>query len=225
MDYELIDLFNWQEEVKNMISQIEFVRMVSVQSETIERYIRDGKIKADLEVPMGENRSFKYFKEERVKEYAKEFGWDLITPDNIKEKFMDMVETMDMSYSYKPVLLKVMLGYADEKGKVRIDGIIDYFMEYYEYRRKKGYPIEKKNSIYYRGNYTRNSVRNNILSNPFKRFEDMRFMKRCKEIEYVEFNPLIFKKLKEREKEWIISHCDKKLEEYYNRPIFDSWNK
>ena len=108
MDYELIELCNWQEEVKDMVSQIEFVRMVDVQRETIERYIREGKIKPDLEVPMGTNRTFKYFTEEKVHKYAKEFGWEIITPANMKDKFMDMVEVMDMSYSYKPVLLKAV---------------------------------------------------------------------------------------------------------------------
>ena len=39
-DFETIDLFNWQEEVKNMISQLEFTRMVDVQSETVDKYIR-----------------------------------------------------------------------------------------------------------------------------------------------------------------------------------------
>lgn len=33
-DYELIDLFNWQDEVKVMISQLDFVRIVDVQTET-----------------------------------------------------------------------------------------------------------------------------------------------------------------------------------------------
>ena len=50
-DFELIDLFNWQDEVQGMISQFEFVRMVDVQTETVDKYIRDGRIKADLEVP------------------------------------------------------------------------------------------------------------------------------------------------------------------------------
>ena len=50
-DYEIIDLFNWQNSVKDMISQIEFVRMVDVQSETVERYIKDGKVKPDLSIP------------------------------------------------------------------------------------------------------------------------------------------------------------------------------
>ena len=220
MDYELIELFNWQEEVKDMISQIELVRMVDVQSETIGRYIREGKIKPDLEVPIGTNRSFKYFKEENVIKYAKEFSWELITPANMKDKFMDMVETMDMSYSYKPVLLKAMLEYMDEKGKVKVDDIVDYFIDFYEDRRERELPIEKKNSIYYKGKYTRKDVERNIFSNPFKRFEDMRFVKRCKEIEYVKFSRYIFKKLSDIDIKWIISHCDKKLDKYYNRSIF-----
>jgi len=133
-DYELIDLFNWQDEVKDMISQIEFVRMVDVQAETVERYIRDGKVKPDLEVPYGNNRSFKYFREESVMNYAKENGWDLITAANMKDKFMDMVKSMDMSFSYKPVLLKAMFDHVDENGRVRVEDIVDYFLDFYSDR-------------------------------------------------------------------------------------------
>ena len=83
-DYEVVDLFNWQTEVQNMISQLEFVRMVDVQSETVERYIREGKIVPDLAVPISENRFFNYFREDTVKSYAEKYGWDLITQGNIK---------------------------------------------------------------------------------------------------------------------------------------------
>ena len=101
-DYEIIDLFNWQNSVKDMISQIELVRMVDVQSETVERYIKDGKIKPDL-------------------------------------------------------------------------------------------------------------------SNPFKRFEDMRFLMRCKDVETVEVNPIIFRKLTRKDWLHIVDVCDKSLEKYYLR--------
>ena len=84
-DYEIIDLFNWQNSVKDMISQIEFVRMVDVQSETVDRYIKDGKIKPDLSVPFGDKRMFHYFREESVRNIAKQYGWDLITPQNMAE--------------------------------------------------------------------------------------------------------------------------------------------
>ena len=107
-DYEIIDLFNWQNSVKDMISQIEFVRMVDVQSETVERYIKDGKVKPDLSTPFGDKRMFHYFREESIRNIAKQYGWDLITPQNMADKFMKFIETMDMSYSYKPVLLKAI---------------------------------------------------------------------------------------------------------------------
>ena len=103
VDYELVDIFNWQEEAAGMISQMEFVRRVDVQTETIERYVRDGLLIPDLVVPMSDHRTFKYFKEETLQKYAQQFGWTLIDDSNRKDLFLDMVRQMDMSYSYKPV--------------------------------------------------------------------------------------------------------------------------
>lgn len=214
-DFELIDLFNWQDEVKDMISQLEFVRMVDLQAETVERYLREEKIRPDFEVPYGDKRSFKYFKEETVKEYAKQFGWDIITAANMKEKFIQMIKTMDMAFSYKPVLLKAMFDHVDENGRVRVEDIVDFFIDFYSDRKERGLIIEKKSSVFCKDNYTRKDVERNIFANPFKRFEDMRFMKRCKEIEYVEFNRHIFKKLSKKEIAWIIDHCNSKLEDYF----------
>ena len=216
-DYELIDLFNWQDQVKDMISQLEFVRMVDVQTETIERYIREGRVKADLEVPVGDRRSFKYFKEETVRQYAAEYGWDLITAANMKGKFMEMVETMDMSFSYKPVLLKAMFDHVDENGRVRIEHLVEYFIDFYRERKGRGLPVEKKSSIFCREDFSRKEVERNIFANPFKRFEDMRFMKRSRELEFVEFNRHVFRKLTKEDIRWIREHCDRKLEEYFGK--------
>lgn len=217
IDLELVNLFNWQDEVKDMISQLEFVRMVDVQTETIERYLREDMMKADLEVPMGADRKFRYFREETVKSYAAQFGWELITPANMKAKFMEMVQTMDMAYSYKPVLLKAMLEQCDTSGKVPIEAVVDYFAAFYQQRKRDGLPVEKKNSLYCRDDYTLKEAERNILTNPFKRFEDMRFMKRSRDVEYIEFNNFIWKKLAQDEKHEILEHCDLKLEEYYQR--------
>lgn len=214
-DYELIDLFNWQNEVKTMKSQLDFIRMVDVQSETLERYVREGKIKPDLAVPIGDKRTFNYYKEETIKSYAKQFGWELITSANIVDKFMSFIEKMDMSYSYKPVLIKAMLEYADEKGRVALEEVVDYFIAFYESRREQGLVVEKSNSLYTKGGYTKKDVEKNILANPFKRFADMRFLQRNKAVEMIEFNPIIFKKLTEEDKNNILKLCDEKLEQYY----------
>ena len=162
-------------------------------------------------------RSFKYFKEETIIKYAKEFRWEIINATNMKEKFMEMVKTMDMSYSYKPVLLKAMLEEADEKGKVLIEDIVDYFIDFYEDRKKKGLKAEKKKCIYNNDVIDRKAVKTNIFSNPFKRFEDMRFMKKCRDTEYVEFNNNVWKKLSGEEKVWIREWCEERLRGYYSK--------
>lgn len=216
-DYEIIDLFNWQNSVKDMISQIEFVRMVDVQSETVERYIKDGKVKPDLSIPFGDKRMFHYFREESIRNIAKQYGWDLITPQNMADKFMKFIETMDMSYSYKPVLLKAIYEYMDTSGRVALPDVVDYFIDFYEDRRANGMIAEKSTSIYQKGGYTRKDVEKNILSNPFKRFEDMRFLMRCKDVETIEVNPIIFRKLTREDWLHIVNVCDKSLEKYYLR--------
>ena len=216
-DYEIIDLFNWQNSVKDMISQIEFVRMVDVQSETVERYIKDGKVKLDLSTPFGDKRMFHYFREESIRNIAKQYGWDLITPQNMADKFMKFIETMDMSYSYKPVLLKAIYEYMDSSGRVALPDVVDYFIDFYEDRKAHGMIAEKSTSIYQKGGYTRKDVEKNILSNPFKRFEDMRFLMRCKDVETIEVNPIIFRKLTREDWLHIVDVCDKSLEKYYLR--------
>ena len=217
LDYELVDIFNWQEEAQGMISQLEFVRRVDVQTETIERYVREGKLVPDLVVPMSEHRMFKYFKEETLEKYAKECGWTIIDDSNRKELFLDMIRQMDMSYSYKPVLIKAILLYADEKGRVKLEDIVSYFRSYYEGRRTAGLAVEKKNSIFAKGGYTAKEAERNILSNPFKRFEDMQMLHHTKTLGIVQVDEPVWKKLSKAEKAEIEKICDEKLEQYYGR--------
>ena len=217
LDYELVDIFNWQEEAQGMISQLEFVRRVDVQTETIERYVREGKLVPDLVVPMSEHRTFKYFKEETLEKYAKEYGWTIIDDSNRKELFLDMIRQMDMSYSYKPVLIKAILLYADEKGRVKLDDTVSYFCSYYEGRRTAGLAVDKKNSIFAKGGYTAKEAERNILSNPFKRFEDMQMLHHTKTLGIVQVDESVWKKLRKEEKAEIEKICDEKLEQYYGR--------
>lgn len=216
-DYEIVDIFNWQEEAAGMISQMEFIRRVDVQSETIEKYVREGLLIPDLIVPMSEHRTFKYFKEETLVDYAEKYGWKLIDDNNRKELFMEMIEQMDMSYSYKPVLLKAILTHADAAGRVKISDIVAYFRNYYETRRLAGLVVEKANSIYAKGGYTDKDAERNILSNPFKRFEDMNMFRHTKTLGVIEVDSTVWKKLTAVEKMWIEDICEEKLEQYYRR--------
>ena len=216
-DYELVDIFNWQEEAAGMISQMEFVRRVDVQTETIERYVREGKLIPDLVVPMSDHRTFKYFKEESLEKYAQQYGWRLIDDSNRKDLFMEKIRQMDMSYSYKPVLIKAILLYADEKGRVKLADIVSYFRSFYETRRSAGLSVEKKNSIFAKGGYTDKEAERNILSNPFKRFEDMQMLRHTKTLGIVQMEETVWKHLTADEKDEMGKICDEKLKAYFDR--------
>lgn len=218
LDYELVDLFNWQEEAAGMYSQQELIRHLSVQkSQTIEEYVRHGEIVPDLVVDLSGQRQFKYYKKERVEEFAQKFGWTVISDDNRYELFMDMIRKMLMDHSYKPVLIKAILHHADKQGRVSLANIVSYFRNFYEARRAAGLIVEQSNSIFARGNYTDSEAQRNILANPFKRFEDMQVMYHTKTLGIIQVDESVWKRLTGDIKEEILQICDEKLEEYYAR--------
>lgn len=217
MDYEKVELFNWHELAQNMLSEMQFVRQVNVQSETITRYINEGRIKADLAVPLSESRVMRYFKHETVKAYADEFGWVLITPANIKAMFMEYVEKMDMAYSYKPVMLLGFMEHLDENGSASIEAVTQAVMQYYRERQSAGLLVEKANSLFCRQEVGERDAKSLILRNPFKRFADMGFMRYSRDLEHLALERHIFKKLTKEDIELIKAICYQKLEEYYKR--------
>ena len=154
---------------------------------------------------------------ETLEATARQYGWRLINDENRKLLFMDMVRQMDMSYSYKPVLLKAVLAKADSRGKVRLDDISAYFRDFYEQRRSAGLVVEKPNSIFTKGGYTDKEAQRNILANPFKRFEDMQMMRHTKTLGIIEVEPTVWKTLTQEEKDEIITICNEKLMQYYSR--------
>ncbi|MBR1710532.1 MAG: DEAD/DEAH box helicase family protein [Clostridia bacterium] len=212
---ETIDLFNWQDRAKDMISQIAFTQMVNVQSETIDRYIKEGKIVPDMEVPVSEHRSFRFFEKETVERCAKEFGWTLITRENMKDIFLRMVETMTMSYSYKPVFMLAFVNNMDETGNARLDDVAREFARFYEARREKGLPVEKKACIFTRGGYSQREVERLILSMPFKRFEDMHVMHHAKQLGTLQFYKQLYKQLTPEDLEKVKAWCHKGIEKYF----------
>ena len=215
IDFELVDLFNWQEKVNDMLSQQELVRRVSVQSETIERYIKDGMITPDLEIPLSEHRSFRYFNKSRPDEYAKKFGWKVISSKNMKDMFLDMAKKMTMSYSYKPVFIRAFLEQMNDNGEAKLEHVAESFADYYKTRVKAGKPAEKKRCIFTKGDYSEKDVERLILSMPFKRFEDMGFMSHSKNLGIIRMNRHIMHRLTDEDIISLKEYSDLALKRYF----------
>ena len=130
---------------------------------------------------------------------------------------MDMIRRMEMTYSYKPVLIKAILKLADSRGKVQLDEIVSFFREFYDARIRAGLTAEKQNSIFAKGGYTDKETIRNILAYPFKRFEYMQMLRHTKTLGIIEVEPTVWKNLTDDEVRQILDICDEKLERYYGR--------
>lgn len=214
LDYQVIDIFNWQNEAKNMLSQLELTRRLDVQTETIIDYIGKGKIKADLEVPTSDKKRFRYFREERVKEFCQKFGWQEINASTIKPLFMKMVGD-SLTRSYKPVFIKAFFSSMDEKGKVNLSELVQEFASFYEARREKGLKIEKAKSIFDSDGYTDKQVEQLILRQPFARFEQRGFMHHTKYFGTIELDRRIVRCLTAADRAEIIRTAAEAIARYY----------
>lgn len=100
---------------------------------------------------------------------------------------------------------------------MKISDIVSYFRSFYEARRVAGLKVEKANSIFAKGGYTDKEAERNILSNPFKRFEDMNMMRHTKTLGVIEVDSTVWKKLAPEEKQRIEQICNEKIAFYYSR--------
>ncbi len=210
---------NKEVKTDGMMNKDEFVRRVTVQSETIDQYIRDGKLIPDVEISGENNQNQIYFTEETLQTAAKKFGWRLIDDSNRKEIFMQMVQEMNMSASYKPVLLKAFFETALFNGVARISDIVTYFRLFYEDRKSGGLVVEKEGSIFTNDSYTDNEIKQLILRNPYKRFEDMGMMSYDTSLGLVKMDKTVWKKLTDTEKSDILRICDEALKRYFSRNL------
>lgn len=133
----------------------------------------------------------------------------------MKEMFLDMVTTMTMSYSYKPVFILAFFDHMDENGRARLEDIVQSFADYYETRIHKGLVPETKPCLFTKGGYSDKDVERLILSMPFKRFEDMGFIHHAKHLGVIQMEKSILRRLDERTISNIRTRCTEALEAYF----------
>jgi superfamily II DNA or RNA helicase len=221
VDHEIVDIFDWQEEIKEMISMQELARVLYVDDSTVRNWINAGKITPgpDIEVPMG-NVTYRYFKKSRVDSIREQLGIEKRNPEQTKEIFMQYVREGAMSASLKPVMLKGMISLADSKGEVNLTELTRYFRKFYEDRAEQGLTIEIKGAVINRiKDMDDYQLANYMLKMPFEKFERKFFVEHKKDLNKVAFAPKIWRKLSEAEKSQIITICEEQIKDYYARRV------
>jgi len=73
-------------------------------------------------------------------------------------------------------------------GRIRIEDIVDYFIDFYENRRAKNLYVENAKSLFSKTEYSRKDVEKLIFRNPFDVMSQMNFVKRDINIEWISLN-------------------------------------
>lgn len=220
-DYEIVDLFDWQEEIGNMMSMHELAMELYVDDQTVLRWLKVGRITPgpDLELPLGKI-VHRYFRRERLDDIRAQLKIPARKSEQIREDFFKYVEAVNMSASYKPVMLKAMLTLADSRGQVELAVLTAAFRRFYMDRAEKGLLIEIPGATMNRvAEMNDLEVARVMLTMPFEKFERKFFLEHRKDLNKVAFVPSLWKRLTADDREKLVRICDVQITDYYEKRV------
>jgi hypothetical protein len=217
-DYVEIDIFNWQEVVAGMISASELEVELAASEGLVRRAIDRGDVVPDHTVTLGERR-YHYFMRERIDQIRQTFGLKKVEKHNIKELFLGFAgDDMDMSASYKPVMLLAMLDSVDENGQANLSDVVIRFRQFYEKRRLDGLVIEKPGMKLARVEDLDDvTIQRTMLEMPFEKFERRKYFQYARDLAYVKFVPHLWRQLTATDLSKLRATCIANLERYFER--------
>ena len=216
--YEEIDVFNWQESVTGMLSASDLEVELAASEGRIRSAVERGRIVPDHSVCLGE-RTYYYFVPERAEEIRETLGLPRVDDASIRDLFLEFVARMDMSSSYKPVLLLAMLSKVDEFGRARVDDVVRQFHEFYLDRAKRSLIVERNGlRMEQAASVAFDDVRSLMLQMPFRKFEQRKYLSQdLADLAFVRFQSPLWRQLRSEDLATIRDQCERSIAGYYAR--------
>lgn len=216
--FEEIDLFNWQEVVRDMLSTSDMDRELAVTEGTVRRAVERGEIaQFDHRLELGD-RIYYYFDKGRIPEIRQVLGAPEVTDETIKKLFLDFVEDMDMSASYKPVLMLSFLDAANNQGRARMADVVAKFRTFYENRARAGLTLERETMRMAKvTDMSDGDVQNVIISMPLRKFVQHRYLEYMRDLAFLQLNRDLWRKLTDEDLAKTRDLCRQGIERYYGR--------
>jgi hypothetical protein len=216
-EYEPIDVFNWQQEIADMISLPDLERELGIAEGRLRDAVTNDKVKPDHVLQLGE-RTYIYFHRDRIEEVRVAIGAPKLAEHSVRDRFLEFIGEMDMTLSYKPVMLLAMLETVDEDGRARLTEVVRRFQQFYKDRKAAGLLVERpgarKQMV---DELDEPSVTKLMVEKPFEKFERRRFVRYDRDLAYVRFDARLWRQLGPEDREHIAATCRQKIEEYYER--------
>jgi hypothetical protein len=216
--YEEIDVFNWQEAVAGMLSASDVEVELAAAEWRVRSAVDRGLFVPDHVLTLGQ-RTYYYFVRERIDEIRQALSLPRVDDASIRDLFLDFVARMDMSSSYKPVLLWAILDKVDEHGRASINDVVQAFHAFYLGRLQQGLPMERSAARMHQADrLSRDDVRALMLTMPFRKFEQRKYLSYDRQdLSYLRFHSALWRQLTPDDRTTIRSQCERAITEYYER--------
>jgi superfamily II DNA or RNA helicase len=217
-DYQEIDVFNWQQEVVDMLTVSDLERELGVAEGRVRGAVERGQVQPDHVLRLGE-RTYLYFRRDRVAAIRVALGAPKLEDNTLRDRFLTFLREMDMTMSYKPVMLIALLDAVADDGTAKLSEVVRRFQQFYQDRRVAGLVVERpgarKQSV---DELDEVNVQRLMLAKPFETFERRRFLGYDRrELTYVRFDPRLWRHLGPEDREEIRALCRRSIETYYER--------
>lgn len=210
-----IDVFTFEEKYQGYLSLEQAARELFIGTNTLSKWVKDKPNYSSLSLPIG-NKMMPYFSPENIAYIKQDRNLKEHNNETILGDFLEFINENTLTFSFKLVFMLGMLNHVDKEGEVNIDTLLDYYIDFYKSRINRGLPVDKKNCIYTIDFLNeRMKVKQNMLSNPFEKYERKRFVYYSKDLNILSFNPNLWAKLTEDIKSNIVEIENKFLSEYY----------
>jgi superfamily II DNA or RNA helicase len=216
-DYQEIDLFDWQEVLTGMISVGELEIELAAPEGTVKRAVERGVLQPDHTLPLGQ-RTYQYFKRERIEEVREKLGLPKVEETNIKDLFLEYVAEMDMAASYKPVMLLAILDSVGDDGRARLSDVVSKFRGFYQQRKAAGLVVERSKARMANVDDVDDAQAQRImLEMPFEKFERRRYLTYARDVAFIRIDPRLWRRLKTDDIARLRSVCQESIGKYYQR--------
>lgn len=210
-----IDIFTFENKYGDYLGIEEAARELFISTGTLRSWIKKNEVIPSLVIEVGV-RPYYMFNKETISEIRIIKGLKEHTEETIKEDFYDFINQKDYTFSFKIIFMLGSLKIADNEGEVNLNKLLALYRKFYLDRIELNLPVDRPSVIYNRDYLCNdNKLKENMLSNPFEKYERKRFMYYSKDLNLISFNPILWSKLNDFDLQMIKNILIKHLEEYY----------
>lgn len=212
-----VDIEDFSEKYQNFLSAEQLAREFFVGTQTLNQWIKKGKITPDASFDFGSRKIF-LFAPESVPKIRADLNLPLHNEKTLHKDFFNFLSERDYTFSYKMPFLLSLLKNANEIGEAKINSVLRDYTSFYINRLNQNLPVDKKNCPYTKEFLaSEKAVKENMIKNPFEKFERKRFLYIAKDLDLIAVNPVLWQDLKDSKNDFdkIKSQMIQDLENYY----------